>query len=106
MLRCLRAYQMEQFMLSVGKRSGKYIDMEEVIIRVGLPVKCHVCGIKGKVKPGTDYDGWAKLKDIFGLKWFCPDHAGGAERLKHVPLSSIPKEQTQADDLTELMTMI
>ena len=80
--------------------------MEEVIIRVGLPVKWRLCDARHNVKPCTDYDGWGKLKTVVRTSWYCPEHAGAPERLKNVPLSSIPKEKTQADDLTELMNMI
>lgn len=82
--------------------------MEEVIERVGLPVKCRLCDARGRVKPRTDYGGWAKRKTVIRISWYCPTHAGAAERLAHVPLSSLPKEaeEIQTDSLTELMNLI
>jgi len=80
--------------------------MEEVILRVGLPVKCRLCDTKGRVIPRTDYGGWARRKTVVRTSWYCPDHAGAVERLADVPVGVIPKEKTQADDLTELMNMI
>lgn len=50
--------------------------MEEVLVRVGLPVKCRKCKKKGFVKPNTDYGGWYKSKfyRLQHLKWYCPKH--------------------------------
>lgn len=53
--------------------------MEEALVQIGLPVTCAYadCGVKGFVKPATDYGGWYKSK-MFRFKirkrWFCPEH--------------------------------
>jgi hypothetical protein len=53
---------------------------EEVIERIGLPVKCHTCKKRGFVKPRTDYGGWYKYKPIGrSIIWYCP---GEAEQVK------------------------
>ena len=82
--------------------------MEEVIERVGLPVKCRLCGDSGRVKPHTDYGGWQKRKTILGLSWYCPKHPGAVERLSQQQPGSIPIEQAELtkDSLDELMNLI
>ena len=57
--------------------------MDQAIIKVGLPVTCRKCKVKGFVKPHTDYGGWYKSK-IFRLqrlRWFCPDHYEDGRRI-------------------------
>ena len=80
--------------------------IDGAIRRFGLPVKCRLCDARGRVIPCTDYGGWAKLKTVVRTSWYCPDHSGAVERLANVPVGVIPKEKTQADDLTELMNLI
>lgn len=51
--------------------------MDEVLVKVGLPVKCRKCRVRGFIKPGSDYGGWFKSK-LFTrphLRWYCPEHA-------------------------------
>lgn len=56
-------------------------EVEIVLERVGLPVKCHVCKSRAFVKPRTDYGGWRKFKLISGAtRWFCPEEAEKVER--------------------------
>ena len=80
--------------------------IDQIIEKVGLPVKCRLCGVSGRVKPRTDYGGWAKRKTIIRISWYCPDHAGAAERLANVPVGVIPKEVPATDTLEELMNLI
>lgn len=49
--------------------------MEYALLKVGLPVKCRKCRVKGFVKP-HDYQGWYKsrLLRMKPNKWFCPEH--------------------------------
>ena len=81
--------------------------MEEVIIRVGLPVKCRLCDARHNVKPCTDYDGWGKLKTVVRTSWYCPEHADSVERLKTPVFGPIAGGQKQEDNsLDELMDLI
>ena len=60
--------------MEVGVGNGYMLD--EVLIQVGLPVKCRKCRTGGFIKPMSDYGGWYKSK-IFRfkrLKWYCPEH--------------------------------
>lgn len=50
--------------------------MDEALLQVGLPVKCKRCGVKGSVKPRTDYNGWFRWRLMRGAsRWYCPEHA-------------------------------
>ena len=80
--------------------------MEEVIERVGLPVKCRLCSERGMVKPRTDYGGWQKRKTALGLTWYCPKHPGAVERLSNAPVGRIPSNDKPSDTLDELMNLI
>ena len=53
-----------------------YSIVDEVLVRMGLPVKCRKCKKQGFVRPISDYGGWFKSK-IFRapyLRWYCPKH--------------------------------
>lgn len=79
--------------------------MEEVIERVGLPVKCYVCKVAGRILPRTDYGGWTKWQPLQGSRrWYCPEHAIGAEKSANPPLGSFAKDKDQ--ELDELMNLI
>ncbi|HYG84609.1 MAG TPA: hypothetical protein VD907_07085 [Verrucomicrobiae bacterium] len=49
--------------------------MDHALLEIGLPVKCRTCGKRGFVKPGTDHDGWWRIKLLGKSKWYCPDDA-------------------------------
>ena len=81
--------------------------IEQTIEKVGLPVKCRICATPGRVKPRTDYGGWAKRKTIIRTSWYCPDHADAVERLKTPVFGPIAGGQKQEDNsLDELMDLI
>lgn len=81
--------------------------MEEALIQIGLPVRCHQCGESGYVKPGTDWGGWARWKSLRGTCiWYCPDHADAAQRLSNPVLGSTASEPKQDTELDELMDLI
>ena len=81
--------------------------IEQTIEKVGLPVKCRICATPGRVKPRTDYGGWAKRKTIIRISWYCPDHAEAVERLKTPVFGPIAGGQKQEDNsLDELMDLI
>lgn len=49
--------------------------VEETIERIGLPVKCHVCKVRGFIKPRTNLSGWYRWKVLRGPStWYCPEH--------------------------------
>ena len=56
--------------------------VEETLERVGLPVRCRVCAVRGCVKPRTDYGGWWRQKFRSGTKWWCPEHADAPRNRK------------------------
>ncbi len=81
--------------------------IDQIIEKVGYPVKCRLCGVDGRVKPRTDYGGWAKRKTIIRISWYCPDHADSVERLKTPVFGPIAGGQKQVDNsLDELMDLI
>ena len=81
--------------------------IEQIIGKVGLPVKCRICATPGRVKPRTDYGGWAKRKTIVRTSWYCPEHAEAVERLKTPVFGPIAGGQKQEDNsLDELMDLI
>ncbi len=53
--------------------------MDEVLYKVGLPVKCKICDKREFIKPHK-YNGWYRYKRIKSLSWwYCPDHAKAEE---------------------------
>lgn len=50
--------------------------MDQALIKIGLPVKCHTCEQRGYIKPGTNYGGWYKYKPLRKpIIWYCPTEA-------------------------------
>lgn len=68
--------------------------VEETIERVGLPVKCRICKVRGYIKPRTDYGGWYKFKPIRKpTVWYCPVEA---EKIKIYRQSILDRYATPA----------
>lgn len=81
------------------------IQMEEALIKVGLPVKCAKCKKEGRVRP-KDYGGWYKSR-LFRLRpkkrWFCPEHHDIGKRMDEhfYDISQTPQPDTTVEDSTE-----
>jgi hypothetical protein len=50
--------------------------MDQAIAKIGLPVRCRKCRVRGFIIPGSDYGGWFKsmLFTRPHLRWYCPEH--------------------------------
>ncbi len=85
--------------------------VEEVLQRVGLPVKCSTCAATGYVKPRTDYGGWYKsrlFRKTLKKKWYCPEHAAAGKHTDDYfyQITATPPPSVEASTEEELYKLL